>query len=135
MILAWFDKPDTFGGAGTGRESAANPQRAFIQVRKELGADHSADGQIDRKRQTSNTSRDSQKPHADRNSQGPPVQRRHPGHHRVVPFARALREEEAREHGRNKDRKQQAPNSANATVHAMGLNKRPSTRCSVKIGR
>jgi len=28
-----------------------------------------------------------------------------------------------------------APAKAKATVHAMGLNKRPSTRCSVKIGR
>ncbi len=28
-----------------------------------------------------------------------------------------------------------APSSAKATVHAMGRNKRPSTRCKVKIGR
>ena len=28
-----------------------------------------------------------------------------------------------------------APSRANATVQAMGLNSRPSTRCSVKIGR
>ena len=28
-----------------------------------------------------------------------------------------------------------APNSANATVQAIGLNKRPSTACRVKIGR
>ena len=27
-----------------------------------------------------------------------------------------------------------APRSANATVHAIGLNNFPSTRCSVKIG-
>ena len=28
-----------------------------------------------------------------------------------------------------------APSSAKATVHAIGRNKRPSTACSVKIGR
>ena len=28
-----------------------------------------------------------------------------------------------------------APHKANATVHAIGLNNRPSTRCKVKIGR
>ena len=28
-----------------------------------------------------------------------------------------------------------APNRANVTVQAMGLNNRPSTRCSVKMGR
>ena len=27
-----------------------------------------------------------------------------------------------------------APNNAKATVQAMGLNSRPSTRCSVKMG-
>ena len=27
-----------------------------------------------------------------------------------------------------------APNNANATVQAIGLNRRPSTRCSVKMG-
>ena len=31
--------------------------------------------------------------------------------------------------------KMMAPNRAKATVQAMGLNKRPSTRCSVKMGR
>ena len=31
--------------------------------------------------------------------------------------------------------KTMAPNRAKATVQAMGLNKRPSTRCNVKMGR
>ena len=28
-----------------------------------------------------------------------------------------------------------APSKANATVHAMGLNNRPSTACKVKMGK
>ena len=31
--------------------------------------------------------------------------------------------------------KMMAPSRANATVQAMGLNNRPSTRCNVKMGR
>ena len=31
--------------------------------------------------------------------------------------------------------KMRAPSRANATVQAIGLNKRPSTRCKVKIGK
>ena len=31
--------------------------------------------------------------------------------------------------------KTSAPSSANATVYAMGLNNRPSTRCEVNIGK
>ena len=31
--------------------------------------------------------------------------------------------------------KSSAPNSANTTVQAIGLNNRPSTRCNVKMGK
>ncbi len=57
-------------------------------------------------------------------------------HHRVVPLARALRESrKLASTGAINIEKSSAPSSANATVQAMGLNSRPSTRCSVKIGR
>ena len=38
---------DAFAGAGAGRESAAHPERAFIQMRQEFGTDHAAEGQKD----------------------------------------------------------------------------------------
>ena len=36
-----------FGGAGAGRQRAARPDGAFIQVRQELGTDDAAHGEID----------------------------------------------------------------------------------------
>ena len=34
---------DSFSRPGAGSKRAAHPQRAFIQMRKKLGADHAAD--------------------------------------------------------------------------------------------
>src|SRR5579862_4759491 len=37
---------NAFVGAGAGSESAANPERAFIEVGKEFGANGAAEGQV-----------------------------------------------------------------------------------------
>ena len=51
--------------------------------------------------------------------------------HSRVPLAKKKLERTGATRMENKS----APSSANATVQAMGLNNRPSTRCSVKMGR
>ena len=59
-----------------------------------------------------------------------------PLENRISPFLDSSAEEEAAEDRRDEaERKISAPSRAKATVHAMGLNRRPSTRCRVKIGR
>ena len=47
-------EPDAFGGSGAGSQRAAHPQRAFIQMRQEFGADHAAERQVDDKAKTDN---------------------------------------------------------------------------------
>ena len=56
------------------------------------------------------------------------------GHDRVVPFLYAFAEGDAGDTGAMSIEKIRAPSRAKATVQAMGLNKRPSTRCKVKMG-
>ena len=50
-MRAWFATPDAFGRPGAGRERAAHPKRALVQVRQKLRADHAAERQIDRQAQ------------------------------------------------------------------------------------
>ena len=53
---------------------------------------------------------------------------------RVVCSLTPLRNNRLAKTGATKIENVIAPRSAKATVHAMGRNSRPSTRCSVKIG-
>jgi len=53
----------------------------------------------------------------------------------VVPLFRATTERKLDRTGASNMEKISAPSKANATVHAIGLKRRPSTACSVKIGR
>ncbi len=39
MMRAWFDDADALGGAGAGRQRAAHPERALIEMGQELRAD------------------------------------------------------------------------------------------------
>ena len=138
MTRAWFMTRVAFGGSGAGRQRAARPDGAFIQMRQEFGADDAAaaSGSAD----TAERSRSATPTVTQRNrmahAQRPAVALGHPGHHRIVPFAaRACRRQKLESTGAISIEKISAPSSAKATVQAMGLNSRPSTRCSVKIGR
>ena len=57
------------------------------------------------------------------------------GHDRVLPLLSALRKSKLARAGAISIEKINAPSRAKATVHAIGLNSRPSTRCRVKMGR
>ena len=138
MTRAWFGDACAFGRTGAGSQRAASPDRAFIEVRQKLRADHAAEGEKSAERE-------------DRHSGGntvsvlsewpriTPVTRyyvsREERHHRVLPFFAPLRNRKLASTGATSIENISAPSSANATVHAIGLNSRPSTLCSVKIGR
>ena len=128
--------PDSFGWPGAGSKGATHPQRAFIQMRKKFGTDRAATQQERDEHNACDADADCNVTPMNRQMQRPAVSFGQPANHRVVPFFRSLRIEEARPApGRSASSRSARPDSANATVQAMGLNNRPSTRCSVKIGR
>ena len=47
MTRAWFITRDAFGRAGAGRERAAHPDGAFVEMGQKLGADDAAERQED----------------------------------------------------------------------------------------
>ena len=88
------------GRAGAGSQRAAHPDRAFIQVRQELRADDAAEAQKARQQQRAHRHADGNVAMFDGPGRRMAVAIGEPAHHRVVPFARALGEEEARQHRR-----------------------------------
>ena len=121
--------------AGAVGQGAARPDRALVQMRQELRADDSAKRQISRCAEG-----------GDSNAEGDPAMLDGPAHIRSdnervrkaitgLRHSRTpLRKNTLERTGAMRMEKVSAPSRAKATVRAMGLNSRPSTRCSVKIG-
>ena len=125
-----------FRKAGAVCQRAARPDSAFIQVRQELRADDAAKAQIDGsgqgdERHSQRRPSDAQWPSAAacgsasvRNSMTRLRRSLMPCGRSMLASTGAMRMENV-----------MAPRRAKATVQAMGRNSRPSTRCSVKMGR
>ena len=125
-----------FGQAGADGQRAARPDRAFVEVRQEFGADDSAQAEIGRTQQR-----------GDADADRAPTDVRWPSaatagsrsvRNVISGLSRSVtplrKNSAARAPERRGSRTSSRPSSANATVHAIGRNSRPSTRCSVKIG-
>ena len=128
------DSPrDALGRPRARRQRAAHPDRAFIQMRKKLGSDGAAQQTVPA-RIASATPTVAQRHRIATRSAGRNRASARPSAglcHSLVPLGNTMLAstgpDEHREHQRAEQRE--------ATVHAIGLNNRPSTACSVKIGR
>ena len=105
-------------------------------MRQELRADDAAKAQIDRSRQGDDAPRKRQ-PNDARTAQRNRL-RYCSARNSITRLRRSrtpLRKNVAASTGAMRIENVMAPRRAKATVQAMGRNNRPSTRCSVKIGR
>ena len=121
---------------GAGRQRAAHPKRAFIQMGQKFGTDGAAESEI-----ISHGHHNQDHADGDRHDGESPTEPRRDSArsercmiglcHSLAPFAKA----KLASTGAIRIENIRAPSSANATVHAMGWNSLPSTRSSVKIGK
>ena len=130
-----FGDGEAFGGAGTGSERAANPDGAFVEMGKELGADDAAE--LRKIAQGKQQCGDANGNDLMVDSPGgcraiAPVSHLMTGFsHSVAPLGKR----KLASTGASTMEKMRAPSRAKATVQAMGLKRRPSTDCKVKMGR
>ena len=124
---------DAFGRAGAGRKRAAHPDRAFVEMRQELRPDRAAEQYATRtepRRAIANVAQRQSMARASARAYAR-VSRPMSGLcHSFVPFGKTR----LASTGPTSIENIKPPSSANATVQAIGLNSRPSTACSVKIG-
>ncbi len=92
---------DALSRSGAGRESAANPECAFIQVGQKLRADHSTHGEIKGDDQAKNRSTHGHQPMLDRPFHSDAIARFQEFQYRVAPFGHAFAEQHAGENGRD----------------------------------
>ena len=92
------------GRAGAGRESAARPDGAFVEMRQKFRADHAAEGEIDRKAHGAASDGDCHRTMLDGPTHGFAIASLQIIHHRIAPFVDAIPEEHAAEHRRDQHR-------------------------------
>ena len=85
-------------GPVRGRERAADPDGAFVEVGKKLGADDAAEDEEAGEEQRQSRKTDGEEAMFDGPLDGVAIAAGEPGHHRVLPLAGALGEEQARQH-------------------------------------
>src|ERR1039458_3426618 len=93
--------PLPFGGPGGGRQGGAGPDRAFIEVRQELGADDAAEEQVCRESQRGGGGGNRGPAQANGQAKRGTVGARDPFHGGVVPLLYVLSEQETGKHRRN----------------------------------
>src|SRR5260370_4300500 len=85
-------EPDAFTRSGAGSERASDTERAIVRMRQELGANDSAQGQIDSGEQTQTRQPHRSRPMVDRPSHPVAIASFQEFHYRVAPFLHALAE-------------------------------------------
>src|SRR5260370_6880008 len=83
-------KADAFTGPGARSESAANPKRTFVQMRKEFRADNATKREIDGHHQAKKRRAHRHKPMLDCPSHGVSISRFQEFHYCVAPFTHSL---------------------------------------------
>src|SRR6202162_2796298 len=88
-------QPDALGGSSAGRQRAADPDIALIEMREELGANHAAEGQVARASQCGDGYSTCYPAELDGEPKRVPVSRDQRHHERVAPLLDTFSEEEA----------------------------------------
>ena len=100
---------DTLVRPSAGRKRAAHPKRAFIQVRQKFGADHAAEGEVNRHDKPEHAHSDRERTPADGPTNRAAIPFRQEVHDWVMPFLRSFRERETCQHGCDQNREDQRP--------------------------